>query len=282
MIKVNKVNTIINVILLLSIFSLSPFYLKSQDIESPLMPVQIVVHDTEIGLFLGMGANFNSGVYKADCTECNFDDVSKFGYTIGLKSAYQLSKYFYISAMLGWDDQSVKGSFRRIESVPLDRADGSKINVPIEFRHTADLKLAAITLMPDLTFRYDRFLDVSLGFFSDFVVNSNFKHEKQLLTKSVVLPDGEKVSANVKDDKDGIVKLEDGELANISNPIFGLVPKVNFNIELDGGTDFNIGFFYKYPLSKVSANQDFKLQSWRIFIGLSFDLYDDSKEFGSY
>lgn len=254
----------------------------SQQIESPISPYQNIIHDWEIGFFLGLGANLNSGEYAAECPDCIFDDVSKFGYTAGIKTDYQLSRTIYVGASLGYEDLSVKGAFRRIESVPLDRVDGTKIYVPIEFRHSSEFQIGAITLMPNITYRIDRFLDFRLGFFTDFAIINNFKHSKELLTNSVILPDGEKVSVEIPQQKDKTVELENRTIPDFSNPIFGIFPQVNFNIELSGTTDMNLGFIYKLPLNNIASSQDFKINSWRIIIGFSFDIYDDAKEFGEF
>lgn len=282
MTKLSKINTLIITILLFIISNFHPSTTAAQQIESPISPYQVIVHDWEIGFYVGFGANYNSGQYAAECPQCVFDDVSKFGFSAGIKTDYQLSKEFFIGASVGYEDLSMKGAFRRIESVPLDRVDGTKIYVPIDFRHNADFRIGTLSLMPNITYRIDRFLDFKIGLFSDFAITNNFLHTKQLLTKSVILPDGEKVSVEIPQDKDGIVTLEDKSIPQFSNPIFGIYPQINFNIALSGNTDMNLGFFYKLPLNKPILNQDFKINSWRIFIGFSFDMFDDAKEFGEF
>jgi len=280
--KLSNLNTLILLFLLFLINLFHTITAHAQQIESPISPYQVIVHDWEVGVFLGLGANFNSGEYAAECPDCIFDDVSKFGFTAGIKTDYQLSKAIYIGASLGYEDLSVKGAFRRIESVPLDRVDGTKIYVPIEFRHSSEFQIGTITLMPNITYRIDRFLDFRLGFFTDFAIINNFKHSKELLTKSVILPDGEKVSVEIPQQKDRTIELENRTIPNFNNPIFGIYPQINFNIELSGTTDMNLGFIYKFPLNNLTSGQGFKINSWRIIIGFSFDMYDDAKEFGEF
>ena len=280
--KLSKINTLLISVLLFLINFFPTLSIYPQVIESPLSPYQIIVRDTEIGFFIGLGANYNSGEYSAECPDCIFNDVSKFGYSFGIKGNYQLSKHFFVGASLAYENLSVKGAFRRIESVPLDRIDGTKIYVPIEFRHSADFRIGTISLMPNITYRIDRFLDFRLGFYSDFMFSANFKHDKELLTKSVVLPDGEKVSVEVYQDKDGTVTLEDRPIPNLTNPILGIYPQINFNFELSSSTDMNFGFYYKIPLTNLTKDQSIRIFSWRIFLGFSFDLYDDTKEFGEF
>lgn len=280
--KLNILNTLITLFLLFLIVTFSTSLTKAQVIESPISPYQVIVHDWEIGFFVGIGANYNSGNYAADCPECIFDDVSKLGYTIGIKTDYQLSKSIFVGASMGYEDLSVQGAFRRIESVSLERVDGTKISVPIEFRHTSDFQIGTITLMPNITYRIDRFLDFRLGLYTDFAFKNKFIHNKELLTKSVILPDGEKVSVEISQQKSRNVQLENRTIPNYTNPTFGIYPQINFNIELSSDLDMNLGFIYKLPLNNIAANQNFKIYSWRFFIGFSFDMYDDTKDFGEF
>ncbi len=278
--KLNKSNTLLSLSLLFLSIILLPSKSISQPIDSPIKPVQVIIHDWEIGAFIGLGANFNSGEYEAECAECIFDDVSNFGYTIGLKTDYQLNNNFFVGANAMYENQLMKGAFRRIESVPLQRADGTILDVPIEFRHNLELDLNALTLSPNITYRIGRFMDFKMGFYADFNINSNIMHKKTLLTTSTILPDGEKVKVSIPGEKDASIVLEDYEIPGITSPQLGLMPQINFNIKLSESTDLLIGGFYKVPFTEIASNQTLKVNVWRIFFGLSFDINDDSREFG--
>ncbi len=278
--ELNKPNTLLSLSLLFLSIILLPNKAISQQIDSPIKPVQVIIHDWEIGAFVGLGANFNSGEYAAECEECIFDDISNFGYTIGLKTDYQFSTNFFIGANVMYENQMMKGAFRRIESVPLQRADGTILDVPIEFRHNLELDLNALTLSPNVTYRIGRFLDFKLGFYADFNINSNIMHKKTLLTTSTILPDGEKVEVSIPGERDNSIVLEDYQIPGITSPQLGLMPQINFNIKLSESTDLLIGGFYKIPFTEIATNQTLKVNVWRIFFGLSFDINDDSREFG--
>jgi hypothetical protein len=248
---------------------------KSQKIESPIMPEENVVYDWELGGFIGIGINFNSGTYTAECPECLFDDASKFGFSIGVKMDYEILRWFYIGANLIYDNESVDGAFRRIESIPLTRGDGSIMDVPIEFRHVMNLKLNSFTLAPNAIFRIDDWLDIRLGFYTDFLFGSNITHTKELLTKTAVLPDGEKVNVTIPNTKNNIAELENHAIPGLSSTVFGLFPQININIPISDGSDFIIGSYLKMPFSAISSQQsNFKIDVWRFFLGLSFDLND--------
>ena len=278
--KLNTSITLLTLSLLFLSIILYPNKASSQLIDSPIKPVQVIIHDWEIGAFIGLGANFNSGEYSAVCQECIFDDLSDFGYTIGVKTDYQLTNNIFVGANILYENQMTKGAFRRIESVPLQREDGTILDVPIEFRHNLELDLNALTLSPNLTYRINRFLDFKLGFYADFNINSNIMHKKTLLTTSTILPDGEKVEVSIAGEQNNSVILEDYEIPELSSLQYGLIPQINFNIKLSESTDLLIGGFYKIPFTEIASNQTLKVNVWRIFLGFSFDINDDSQEFG--
>lgn len=278
--KLNTSITLLTLSLLFLSIILYPNKASSQLIDSPIKPVQVIIHDWEIGAFIGLGANFNSGEYSAVCQECIFDDLSDFGYTIGVKTDYQLTNNIFVGANILYENQMMKGAFRRIESVPLQRADGTMLDVPIEFRHNLEIDLNALTLSPNLTYRINRFLDFKLGFYADLNINSNIMHKKTLLTTSTILPDGEKVEVTIPGEQDNSVNLEDYAIPELSSLQYGLIPQINFNIKLSESTDLLIGGFYKIPFTEMATNQTLKVNVWRIFFGFSFDINDDSKEFG--
>lgn len=267
---------ILKLLFLVVFFSYTTLTAFSQSLDSPIKPVEQVIPDWEIGGFIGIGSNYNSGTYSAECPECLFDDASKFGYTIGAKMDYEITRWFYIGTNLIYDNENVDGSFRRIEQVLLTRTDNSTMNVPIEFRHTMNMKVSSFGIVPNAIFRIDDWLDLRLGFYFDFLFGTNIFHSKELITKSVVLPDGEKVNVTIPNSKGNTFTLEDHEIPGIKSTQYGLFPQVNFNIPLSKDNDLIIGSFMKIPLSTISSTQsDFKINTWRIFFGLSFDLNDD-------
>ena len=242
--------SILAIIIILSAFS--NIKLNAQPIESPLEPIYYKYHDFELRGLIGLGVNFNSGSYWAECPECQFENLSGFGFTIGPEPEYAiLPNYLYVGMKILYDMQNMSSSFRRIESVPLMLADNSEISTPIEFRHTLDLSMQAISFSPNIFFRIADMFDIRLGFYGDFLISNNVKHTKELLTHNTILPNGESM-------------------------VFGIAPEVNFNILLSKDWEFIIGTYFKIPFSGISDNQsDFKTNMWRFYLGVSYNLTTD-------
>ena len=277
----NIVNTkqVCKLLLIIVIFAISFNVSKSQKLDSPLEPVQRIVKDWELGFFVGFGANYSSGAYNPECPDCVFDDNSKFGWTIGLKSDREITRSFYFGTNLIFDNQSATGSFRRFEDVPLQRTDGSTMTVPIEFRHTLNLDLYSIGLAPNAVLRINDWLDLRLGLFADYLFSSNVSHVKELLTSSVLLPDGEKVKVSIPNSTDNKATIEDQSIPGLNALQFGIYPQINFNIPISEDDDFFIGGYMKVPLTDLSSLQPgYKHYSWRFILGFSFDLYQDHQE----
>jgi hypothetical protein len=263
-------------LLLLIIFTFSVNALQSQKLDTPLDPVQVIIKDWEIGAFVGIGANFSSGVYNPECPDCLFEGNSKFGWSIGLKTDYEITKNFYLGTNLIFEDYGTNGSFRRWEDIELQRADNTTMEVPIEFRHILNLEMMSIGLAPNALWRVDNWLDLRFGVFADYIIGSNITHTKELLTKTALLPDGEKVKVYIEGYKDNKVVIEDRAIPDLNPLQFGLFPQINFNLPLSESSDLIFGTYMKIPLSKISSIQDnYSHYSWRVFMGVSFDLNKD-------
>ncbi|OGU56457.1 MAG: hypothetical protein A2X64_03335 [Ignavibacteria bacterium GWF2_33_9] len=266
------------ILLLAVIFIPSNIELYSQKLDSPISPVQRVVKDWELGAFAGFGANFSSGEYLPECPDCVFDDNSKFGWTFGLKSDWEITPHFYFGTNLLLDGISTRGSFLRYEDVQLQRTDGTYFTAPIEFRHILNLDVTTLGIVPNAVWRVDRWLDLRLGFYGDLALSGNITHDKELLTEKVLLSDGEQVKVSIPGEPDGTKTIEDREIPELNTLQFGLFPQINFNIPLNKDNEFLIGYFMKFPLNDLSSQQPgYKHITWRLFLGISFDLNKDVK-----
>jgi hypothetical protein len=264
--------SILAIIIILSVFNY--IKLNAQPIESPIEPIYYKYHDFELRGIIGLGVNYNSGSYWAECPECQFESLSGFGFTIGPEPEYAiLPNYLYVGMKVLYDVQNMSGSFRRIESVPLKLADNSEISTPIEFRHTLDLSMQAISFSPNIFFRIADMFDIRLGFYGDFLISTNVKHIKELLTHSTILPNGERVIVSLADMPGNTATLEDREIPGAKSMVFGISPEVNFNILLSKEWEFVMGTYFKIPLTSISDNQsDFKTNMWRFYLGVSYNL----------
>lgn len=253
--------------------------LNAQPIESPLEPVFYQYHDFELRGIIALGTNFNSGAYSAECPECKFENLSGFGFTIGPEIEYAiLPNYLYIAMKILYDDQNLSGKFRRIEAVPIKLADNSQITTPIEFRHKLDLTVQAISISPNIYFRFSDLFDIRLGFYGDYIFSTNVKHTKELLTQSTVLPDGERVIVSLADMPGNTATLEDRAIPGAKSMVFGIAPEINFNLLLSKDWDFVVGTYFKFPFTGISDNQnDFKINMWRFYLGISYNITTEKK-----
>ena len=254
--------------------------LNAQPIESPLEPVYYQYHDFELRGIIALGTNFNSGTYSAECPECKFESLSGFGFSIGPEIEYAiLPNYLYVAMKILYDNQSLSGKFRRIEAVPIKLADNSQITTPIEFRHTLDLTIQAISFSPNIFFRISGLFDIRLGLYGDYIFSTNVKHTKELLTQSTVLPDGERVVVSLADMPGNIATLEDRAIPGAKSMVFGIAPEINFDILLSKDFDFVAGTYFKIPFTGISDNQtDFKINMWRLYLGISYNLSTGNKQ----
>lgn len=269
--------SILATIIILSAFGYTN--LNAQPIESPIEPIYYKYHDFELRGIIALGVNFNSGSYWAECPECQFESLSGFGLSIGPELEYAiLPNYLYAGFKVLYDNQNMSGKFRRIEAISLKLADNSEISTPIEFRHKLDLSMQAISFSPNIFFRISDLFDIRLGLYGDLMMSTNVKHVKELLTRSTVLPNGERVIVALADMPGNEATLEDREIPGANSIVFGIAPEVNFNILLNENWDFIVGTYFKIPFTGISDNQsDFKTNMWRIYLGISYNLNTSTK-----
>jgi hypothetical protein len=160
----------------------------------------------------------------------------------------------------------------------LKRADSSLLKAPIQFRQEVKLDLFTIGLTPHILWRPAPWFDLRLGFYGDYVVSSNITHTKELITKTILLPDGEKVKVSIPNESNNVVELENHPIPELNPLQYGLFPQVNFNIALSKMSDLMIGYYMKIPFSDFGELQPgYSHNVWRIFMGISFDINDDER-----
>jgi len=138
--------------------------------------------------------------------------------------------------------------------------------------------MQAISFSPNIFFRISDLFDIRLGLYGDLMMSTNVKHVKELLTRSTVLPNGERVIVALADMPGNEATLEDREIPGANSIVFGIAPEVNFNILLNENWDFIVGTYFKIPFTGISDNQsDFKTNMWRIYLGISYNLNTSTK-----
>lgn len=249
-----------------------PNYLFSQGKNTPLMPEKIF-YKNQVGLFIGLGSNWQSGSYYVDCIDCEFEGGSGFGFTVG--GLYEINTMgdFRFGLMASYDIMSTETSFIEIEPFQFySEAYKQNIEIPIQFRHLSDLDLSYFNISPYAKLEMFDFMFIRLAFTAGFPISSNIKHTKALIDDFAQLQTGEYVEIILENgEKEAVV--QDSDYEPLTSPIFTIDPAIGINIEISERTYFSPGFMYRVPMTVTSENgENFMLNSWRIFFELRFTL----------
>lgn len=245
----------------------------NQTLASPIQPERIL-YQGQLGLVIGLGQNFQSGKYFVDCEDCVFEDGVKFGYTIGLNYEYSIHEMINIGVMGLYDDYGLKNSYVENERLNVQSDDGSYNEfISIPFRHTAALDLTTFSIMPHIKFFPARIFFVDLGFSMAMPINSNIKHEKELLKTTARLSNGAVVDISIDGTNATKVVIEDNEFPLQNSPQFSLVPMTGFNFVINNKIFLRPFFMYRIPLNNFSdRGENFMLNSWRFMFEVSLKL----------
>lgn len=245
----------------------------SQLQATPIQPEQLYNYH-QLGLVLGLGQNFQSGKYNVDCDDCIFEDGVKFGYTIGLNYEYNLDDMFNIGIMGLFDDFGLKNSFVENEKLNVTSDDGTYNEIiTVPFRHTAEAKFTAFSIMPHIKFHPTEFIFFDLGFSIRLPLSSNIKHEKELTKTTARLSNGAIVDIKIEGTQEIKVVLEDKEFPQVNKPQFGIVPMIGLNFVVKHKIFLRPFFMYKLPISNFSdKGENFMINSWRIMFEISMKL----------
>lgn len=261
--------------IILVILNITSISLYSQR-ESPIDLEEQDFKRIEIGIMLGLGQNFQSGSYYVDCTECEFTNGLKFGYTLGAFVDYYLNEKFSIGVMGLYDDFGINASYIEVEGVtPINTPD---VTIPVGFRHESEFSLNTFTIAPNIKWHVANFFFLRAAFAGVLPLSSNLTHTKILLDKFVTMQNGQIVEISLRDYEGDRAELQNGEVEGVNSFQFGILPGMGFNIPFSNRTTFSTSFQYYLPLSNVySASDDFRINSWRIFFELNFAIQDSEK-----
>lgn len=258
-------------IVLLIIFQIKLF--SQSYIETPLTPAKERVPGY-IGFLIGFGQNYQTGDFLVDCLDCTFEDGVRGGFSLGIaydRLALPWLKYGIAGL---YDYQGINSSFRETEIIRLELENsGLRENVPVQFRHTANLDIHNLTVMPYIKLEPASFFFFRLGFGASYIFSSSLKHDKELLTKEATLSNG--ATVNVKlENGDNKVNVQNSEIRELNNLQFLIMPALGFKINFSETTYLMPYFQYNLPLSNVSENgNDFRIHQWRLFLELGFKLH---------
>jgi hypothetical protein len=258
---------IIKIFLILVLFNSLNLY--SQQISSPIQPEQLRTQK-EIGAFIGLGSNSQSGTMLVDCPECRFEGGAKFGYTLGLFYEFDLFSNFMLGASISFEDRAFQSLFGEYENVNIVRQSNKYTEtVPVLFNHTADVSINTFSITPYLKYNVFKFLYLQAGFSSSFVIKKNVTHTKEAGQSTVRLSNGEVLSVSDIDVNGKGEVVEDGKIPDVSNPVFYLPLTLGFNIPLGINTTLFPAFQYDIALNDFSKRgENFKVNSWYFILGL--------------
>jgi hypothetical protein len=247
---------------------------NAQQLASPLNPEEYPF-DNEIGIVFGIGGNIQSGIFTSSC-DCDFENGTKFGYTLGALYEYEIFQTFELGAAALFDYRGVESEYQEIENVPVtSQQSGLSERVNVLFTNQGEADLTYFSLVPYVKWNPFRFMFVRLGFNVAFPISSNIKHTKILETKTVRLSTGE-IAPIVLPDGDGNQQIiQDEEMPEVNSPYLSLDPAIGFTFFFSDKVSFSPVFQYSMPLSNVAEiGSNFKVSTWRILLEFKYSLTD--------
>lgn len=216
----------------------------------------------DLGIIIGLGMNLQSGTSKVNCENCEFEDGTKFGFSLG--AVYENG---IVDEKLKWgiiglyDNLDIYSSFKERESFEYEP---NKF-IPVNFRHHSELSVSAFSVIPYLKWSPAKVIFLRVGPNISYLVSTNVLHTKEILDKTTELPTGEITSISFPDTKSKKTTVEDGEYKDVNNLQFGLSLMSGFNFQFDNDFTFAPYFMYNIPFTNISEyGKDLKISSWRI------------------
>lgn len=240
--------------------------------DTPLVPTE--QKRTEIGGFIGLGGNSQSGTYITDACQCEFDKGRGFGFTIGAIYESEIVRRLRWGGALAYDLRSFWASYMEREAIEYkSEINGRKENVNVLFRNRSDVGISFLTLMPFVKYLPSKFLFFRLGLGASLVLGSSQLHTKELLDKTAKLSTGEIVETYIPGVDGNVATVEDGEFPQVNSLQFSMEPAIGLNFPLGEKLNFSPAFQYSIPLTKFSENgSDIKLSAWRIILEFKYDI----------
>jgi hypothetical protein len=259
---------ILIVIFTLSLFSWCKIY--SQKIGSPIEPGTAPIQ-REIGIVLGLGYNFQSGILYPTCTECQFDNGHKFGFSIGAVYEQEINRHFRFGIMGMFDNMNLYASYLERESVWLySKKTDLTFLAEVLFRHEANSQINYLSGIPFLKWSPTQALFFKLGFSVSYLSSAKIQHKKILLDRIIRVENIDTLEVELA--QGGYEKiLDDGDIAQTKSLQFFVVPMVGLNFYLGGHFYLSPEFIYMMPLMAMSdKSKDFKINAWRIALELRY------------
>lgn len=251
-------------------------------VADPLLP-EVAPLQSDLGLFIGLGGNYQSGKYLTQC-DCDFTNGRGFGITIGALYERELFKIIRYGTAVYYDNKALKSNYLEIEDIEVFNSSGAFSEyIPIPFDNVSEATFHSLGIMPFIKLLPFNWAFLRVGFSADFIVSSNVTHTKELMKKTVLLSSGEIGIITLDDPRciAGKCTLEDGDFPEVHSPYLTINSAIGLNIPFSAQVVLSPIFQFNIPFKEISRRgEDYKVNSWRIFLELRIAL-DDRKNTGS-
>jgi hypothetical protein len=265
-----KLTKLIIILLIISFNFISTKNLFAQTLgASPLNPGKTFTQK-ELGIFVGLGQNIQSGYYNTGCDSCNFDSGNGFGFKAGLLYEFDLSPTWQLGAAVGLNVLNVVSSFLDYRALLFtSQVSQTKEMVNVMIREKSETGLVNLTVMPFIKWSPSNSFFVRMGVEAGYLVYSHVRHTEELTQKTALLSSGEIGQFEFKDFSGNVAVVREGEYSDINKFQIYLVPAIGVNIELAKNVNLTPVFDFGYPLTSLSTKGDgFKVLNWRILFEL--------------
>ncbi len=255
----------------ISLFITSAFSQKTFNRENPILPSEEKI--TEYGFYIGLGANNQSGIFKTEWCNCEFQNGTGFGLTLGGIYETEFVRRLRWGAAIEYDMRSFTSSYMEREGIEFtSQTTGIKETVPVLFRYKAKAGISYISLIPYLKYVPADFLFFRMGLGGSFVVGAGLTHTKDALDATVKLSTGEIASVSQPNGN----LLYSGKFPGVNTFQYSLEPAIGLTFPIGERLNFSPVFQYSVPLSNFTTSGDnVKISGWRILLEFRFvDLPD--------
>ncbi len=216
-----------------------------------------------LSAYAGLNLNKNLGDFQASC-DCMFEGqfaLDNIGLVMGVDATYQFAPSWAVMAKLYYDNKYTQETLERDLDTPIKQGSVVRIN-PVQYKELADVSLSYLMLgvymrwQPRLA-RWYVFAGPAFGL----AMQNSVNHRQEILS-------GELQYRDNLDTKRAISEDSFAEQARIEAMVgvgydYFLRPRWYLNPEVKFG----------YPVTKVSDDDNWKVMSFQITIGLKYEAF---------
>jgi hypothetical protein len=195
----------------------------------------------QVGGWIGFGPSIQTGLIVTDACNCEFDGGRGSSFSAGVSVEGQLAHQFVWGLGLEYTHNSFTAKYQETELVDIEKtASGTKAEIAVPFRHTAQLSASTFSLLPYVKwFPIGSKVFLRLGLNAGVLLSPSLSHTKELLQRTTVLSSGEIVRISLDPALDPRVISEDKAIiqqGDLINPV-----AFQFGLQPGAGAEFRIG-----------------------------------------